>query len=244
LNLAIDIGNTRIKAGVFDDETLVESRVFDMSGDDLIADFAQVNNVQNVIVCSVNDEDVDLKLKLPEISGVVIRLTDQTEIPIVNDYDTPGTLGKDRLAAAVGGYHLYKDCNVLIVDAGTCISYDLVDANGVFIGGNIAPGLDMRLKAMHDYTARLPLATRGDEVRFMGKSTEEALKNGAVQGILLEIDGYIRRLKGQYGTLETVLTGGDGKYFADLMKTKIFVRSNLVLVGLNKILKVNVAEIN
>ncbi len=244
MNLAIDIGNTRIKAGVFDGEALVESMVFDLAGDDLVADFARTHNVQNVIVCSVNDEDIDIEAKLPEVLGVVIKLTDRTKLPIVNGYETPGTLGKDRLAAAVGGYHLFKDSNVLIIDAGTCITYDLVTAEGGFSGGNIAPGLNMRLEAMHDYTARLPLVSRGDESHFMGKSTEEAVKNGAVQGILLEIEGYIRRLKGEYATLETVLTGGDARYFADLMKTKIFVRSNLVLIGLNEILKVNVAEFN
>jgi len=244
LNLAIDIGNTRIKAGVFDGEVLVESMVFDMSGDDLIASFARSNNVQNVIVCSVNADEIEIEALLPRVPGVVIELTDRTKIPIVNSYETPSTLGKDRLAAVVGGYHLFKNSNVLIIDAGTCITYDLVTAAGEFVGGNIAPGLDMRLEAMHHYTARLPLVRKGIESGFLGKTTEEALRNGAVQGILLEIEGYIRRLEGQYGTLETVLTGGDARYFADLMKTKIFVRSNLVLTGLNEILKVNVAEFN
>lgn len=243
MNLAIDIGNTRIKAGVFDGEALVKNEIFEMSGDDLIRQFARTNNVQNAIVCSVNDDDIDIVSMLPAISGVLIKLTDRTNIPIVNDYDTPDTLGKDRLAAAIGGYHLFKGSNVLIIDAGTCITYDLVTADGTFVGGNIAPGLDMRLKAMHDYTARLPLVERGDDARFMAKSTEEAVKNGAVQGMLLEIEGYIRRLMGQYAALETVITGGDARYFADLMKTKIFVRSNLVLIGLNEILKVNVAEL-
>jgi len=244
LNLAIDIGNTRIKAGVFDGEVLIESKVFDMSGDDLIADFARSNNVQNVIVCSVNDDEVDIEALLSGVPGVVIKLTDKTNVPIVNNYETPTTLGKDRLAAAVGGYHLFKDSNVLIIDAGTCITYDLVTADGVFIGGNIAPGLDMRLEAMHDYTARLPLVRKGHMSGFMGKNTEEAVRNGAVQGILLEIEGYIRQLIGKKDTLETVLTGGDASYFAGLVKTKIFVRSNLVLTGLNEILKVNVAEFN
>lgn len=241
MNLAIDIGNTRIKAGVFDGEILVKSEVLDISGDDLIADFIGKDNIQNVIVCSVNEDNPEVNSMLPEISGAIINLTDRTKIPIVNDYDTPGTLGKDRLAAAIGGFHLFSGSNVLIIDAGTCITYDLVTSNGVFTGGNIAPGLEMRLKAMHDYTARLPMVGRGDALRFMGKSTEEAIKNGAVQGILLEIDGYIKRLGGQFASLETVITGGDASYFADLMKTKIFVRSNLVLIGLNEILKVNVA---
>lgn len=241
MNLAIDIGNTRIKAGVFDGEILVKSEVLDISGDDLIADFVGKDIIQNVIVCSVNGDTLEVESRLPEISGVVIHLTDRTKIPIVNDYETPGTLGKDRLAAAIGGFHLFKGSDVLIIDAGTCITYDLVTSKGVFSGGNIAPGLDMRLKAMHDYTARLPMVSRGEASRFMGKSTEEAIKNGAVQGILLEIDGYIKRLGGQFASLETVITGGDASYFADLMKTKIFVRSNLVLIGLNEILKVNVA---
>jgi type III pantothenate kinase len=244
LNLAFDIGNTRIKAGVFDGEVLVESKVFDLLGDDRISDFARANDVQNVIFCSVNDDKFDIGSVIAEVPGMVIELTDQTMLPIVNSYHTPGTLGKDRLAAAVGAYRLFPDSNVLIIDAGTCITYDLVTVEAEFVGGNIAPGLDMRLTAMHDYTSRLPLVRRGVGSGFMGKSTEEALKNGAVQGILLEIDGYIKRLKGKYGTLETMLTGGDGRYFADLMKTKIFVRSNLVLIGLNEILKVNVAELN
>ena len=244
MNLAVDIGNTRIKAGVFDGEVLLESRVFDMSGDDQIADFARTNDIKRVIVCSVNDDEIDIESIFPGFSGEVIKMSNRTKIPIVNNYRTPDTLGKDRLAAAVGGYHLFKDSNVLIIDLGTCITYDLVTANAEYMGGNIAPGLDMRLESMHDYTSRLPIVKRGVGDTFMGMSTEEALKNGAVQGILLEIDGYIRRLEEQFTALKTVLTGGDGSYFADLMKTKIFVRSNLVLIGLNEILKVNVAELN
>lgn len=243
MNLAIDVGNTRIKAGVFDGETLVKHKNFEISGDDLIADFVKPFDVQHVIVCSVNGDDIDIEVRIPEVSGLVVELSDQTNIPIVNGYDTPHTLGKDRLAAAVGGNHILRGNNVLIVDAGTCITYDLVTADGKYVGGNIAPGLNMRLKAMHDFTARLPLVKRGEPTRFMGRSTEEAIKNGAVKGILLEIEGYIGQLTDQYATLETVITGGDASYFADLMKTKIFVRSNLVLIGLNEILKLNVAEL-
>jgi type III pantothenate kinase len=244
LNLAVDIGNTRIKAGVFDGKMLVESKIFDMPGEDRLAEFARENEIQNAIICSVNEEEFDIGVNLPKVPGKVIRLTERTKIPIVNGYDTPHTLGKDRLAAAIGAYHLFPNANVLIVDAGTCITYDLVTAQGVFEGGNIAPGLDMRLTAMHDYTARLPLVKRGSKGSFMAKSTDGALKNGTTQGILLEIEGYIRRLASEYESLETVLTGGDASYFADLMKTKIFVRSNLVLIGLNEILNVNVAEHN
>ena len=244
MNLAIDIGNTRIKAGVFDGEVLIESSVFIMSGEDLIADFAERNNVQNLIVSSVKNDGFDRDLMLPKVPGVVVELTNLTKIPIVNKYRTPETLGKDRLAAAVAGYYLFPKSNVLIIDAGTCITYDLVTANGEFVGGNIAPGLDMRLRAMHDYTSRLPLVERGVESGFMGLSTDEAVKNGGVQGILLEIEGYIRRLKEEFTILDIVITGGDGRFFADLLKTKIFVRSNLVLIGLNEILKVNVEDLN
>lgn len=244
MNLAIDIGNTRIKAGVFDGDVLVASQVIEMLEYEGVVDFGREHAVQNVIVCSVNDTVVDGNLDFSEISGVVLELNERTKIPVENGYETPATLGKDRLAAAIGGYSLFKETNVLIIDAGTCVTIDLVTADAKYIGGNISPGLDMRLNAMHEFTSRLPLAERGMADDLMGRTTDEALKNGATQGIILEIEGYIRHLRKEYMPLETVITGGDGRYFADLMKTKIFVRSNLVLIGLNEILKVNVARHN
>jgi len=126
-----------------------------------------------------------------------------------------------------------------MIDAGTCITYDFIDGNGQFMGGNIAPGIRMRIEAMHDHTANLPLVDPILNKNELGQSTKEALQNGAVRGTIYEIDSFIRLIENKYGISKTILTGGDAFYFVDYFKSKIFVVQNLVLIGLNQILKHN-----
>ena len=231
-NLCIDIGNTNIKAGVFHGDTLLEN----IQGEDSIAATMSRYDIQSCIVSSVRK---NIPAAIEKIKGKVkrfIMLDANSPLPIKINYKTPETLGKDRVAAAVGAYKLFPGKNVIIVDAGTCITYDFLDKDGVFQGGNIAPGIHMRAKAMHEFTSVLPEVEIKENRDILGKSTTEALQNGALLGTFWEISAFIQEIKDKYGDSLTIFTGGDAKYFVNKIKKPIFANSNLVLIGLNEIL--------
>ncbi|MBK8565561.1 MAG: type III pantothenate kinase [Saprospiraceae bacterium] len=238
-NLAIDIGNTRTKIAVFDGDELVHSEAWEVLTADALQKLAYNQNTGKIILSSVAKQSEDI-LTFLRSQPLFFELTTETPLPIGIQYKTPQTLGKDRVAAAVGAWHFHPGENCLVVDAGTCIKMDVVSARGEFLGGNISPGIEMRLKAMHHFTARLPLVNQGGALPDMlGDSTENALRNGGELGALLEVEGFIRRCQRKFRGLNTVLTGGDADFFVKNIKTKIFAHQNLVLHGLNQILKHN-----
>lgn len=240
MNLCLDIGNTRTKGGYFEDEKMVEKFTVENGNFSTQIHSLTNRNIQKVIFSTTAN--------LPEtISGFLkmqlnaIELTPHTPVPVKVLYGTPDTLGKDRLAAVVGAFSLFGGQDCLVADAGTCITYDWLDRQTNYLGGNIAPGLEMRLKAMHHFTAKLPLVAAGEIENPIGKTTETALRNGALWGALQEMEGYIRWGRRHFGKLTVVLTGGNADFFVKNMKRKIFVHPDLVLVGLNKILNFNAA---
>lgn len=241
MNLAIDIGNTRVKTGVFDRDDLVDAQVYDhidnVSLQSLINDYS----VTHVIAASTAAE---LEKDTFQAPGLFLRFSSMTPIPIENHYRTPETLGQDRLAGMVAASWLYPGSNVLVIDAGTCITFDFLEETGKYLGGNIAPGLDMRYKAMHHFTQRLPSVERGDTGTLLGDTTHEALQNGGLLGVLMEIAGYIEILKNKHNKLSTVLTGGDAQYLADHLNTGLTIQPHLILIGLNQILQFNVTKYN
>ncbi len=158
------------------------------------------------------------------------------DLPIKNLYKTPKTLGMDRLAGVMGAQAMYPGKNVLVMDLGTCIKYDFIDAKGCYHGGNIAPGLSMRLSSMHEMTGKLPLVAAKFNKEVLGKSTTEAMQNGAVWGIKLEIEGFIKTLTEKWGDITIILSGGDSNYFGEIIESKIFVCPDLILIGLNQTL--------
>jgi len=171
-----------------------------------------------------------------------IILSAETPLPIQNAYKTKLTLGYDRIADAVGAYSMFPGVNVLIIDAGTAITIDLLTAEGEFYGGNISPGLDLRFRALNEFTSKLPLIKKKEYHPFLGKTTEEAILSGVLSGAAFELDGYIDKLRIQYPDLKIILTGGDIKFFVKKLKNIIFVHSNLNLTGLNRILEYNVEK--
>ena len=254
-NIAIDIGNTRVKAALFCNGELVRKEVWEKPTMEGIENLAYNQNAHNAILSSTADVPVEFERYLIEKFRYV-RLGTETPLPITILYQTPHTLGKDRIAAVVGADCLFPDRNALVVDAGTCITMDMVTAKGEFVGGNISPGVEMRLKAMHHFTAKLPLVKRGQrsEVRgptvnkmpnthlsfFLGDSTETAIRNGAELGALLEVTSFMEKCRRRFKPLKVIFTGGDADFFVKNIKTKIFANQNLVLIGLNKILQHNV----
>ena len=163
----------------------------------------------------------------------LLEFSSQTPVPIGNAYLTPETLGRDRLAAAVGATVLYPGRDVLIVDFGTAVTIDLVTADNTFRGGCISPGMKTRFRALHDYTAKLPLCGPTEDERLQGLTTEEAVRLGVMNSLTFEIEGYIARMREKIDDLCVIFTGGDAKYFAKRIKNAIFANCNLVFCGLD-----------
>lgn len=169
----------------------------------------------------------------------LLELDHNTPIPIENLYATPATLGRDRLAAVIGAQAQYPGKDIAVIDLGTCNTFDIINSKKQFLGGNIGPGVDMKLKAMHHFTDKLPLPKRVFLDNPIGKDTTSALQNGAFWGTIFEIESFIERMKAQFPDLIVILTGGDAQIFGEKLKSKIFVAPNLVLDGLHEILKYN-----
>lgn len=239
--LVIDIGNTRIKTTVFRNDKIVFSRV---DKNILVRDIREIAGkypFTHVIYSSVRKKEPRFLEHLKRHYSV-FAFDNSIALPINNRYKTPATLGMDRLAGAVGAYNKFPDKNILIVDMGTCIKYDFLNAKGEFMGGNIAPGLEMRLESMHIMTSALPREKAQFNADLIGKTTSEALQNGAVWGIKLEIEKFIETLTAKVGQLHVILSGGDSKYFGEILESQIFVLPELVSFGLYKTLKYNILK--
>ena len=168
----------------------------------------------------------------------VLHVTGETPAPVKVAYRTPATLGADRLAAVVGAVTLVPQTDLMVIDAGTCITYDFVDAAGLYVGGNISPGVEMRLEALHARTARLPrIDVDGGEVPDLGYDTDTAIRAGVVRGIGYELQGCIRHHQKRFPNLKIFLTGGDRYAFSDALRRNILTDSHLVARGLNRLLK-------
>jgi type III pantothenate kinase len=240
VNLIIEQGNTSVKVAIYDKGRIEASfryNVFDASA---VKPFFDRYALKQGIMSTVIEPDGGLLSLLKEQLSCFILLDEQVSLPITIQYQTPATLGKDRLAAVVGANYLQPGKDILVIDAGTAITYELVDAKGAYIGGNISPGMTTRFKALHHFTRKLPLVCENDETIWLGNSTETAIQAGVVNGIIYEMDGYINDLRLKYPKLFVFLTGGHSIYFEKRLKSVIFADINLVLTGLNRILEYNV----
>lgn len=243
VKLIIDIGNTVAKLVAFDgDEPLEETKTSNETLAALPA-FASKYSFNCGIVGTVRELTPKAEQVLQGLSFPILRFTPGTPIPITNRYRTPLTLGADRLAAAIGASSLKPGKDLLIIDAGTCITYEVIDAQGNYWGGNIAPGMQMRLHALHEHTSRLPLVSAEGEVPGMGYDTETAIRSGVLRGMKYEIEGYIKSMRAKYPHLLVFLTGGDKINFDTNIKNIIFADKYIVPRGLNKILDYNYDKI-
>jgi len=240
VNLIIDQGNTQTKIGVFDKWQLVHSDSYNILDKSKLQNLIQEYNINKCILSSVIKPDNNpLTDDLSDIIPGYLNLSHKTPLPFIIDYKTPETLGKDRIAAVAGALFLYPNKDILIIDAGTAITYELVTNDGIYHGGNISPGMKMRYKALNTFTSSLPLPEFKDQKELIGKTTNEAIHAGIQWGIIHEIEGYVNHLKTNYPEILILFTGGDANFFVKKLKKRIFVHFNLVLTGLNRILEHN-----
>lgn len=231
MNLVLDAGNTVIKAGIFEAGELTHQA--ELTYNDVEA-YCRKSGAQHVIVSSVGKN-----VRIDGQSGQVVQLNHETPLPITLDYETPQTLGMDRVAAAVGASVLNPG-HSLVIDAGTCVTCDIVENGSVFSGGSIAPGANLRATAMHSFTARLPeIDVWQSNPSVTGKSTTEAMSSGVLHGMTFELRGIIAYYQAKYPDIQIFLCGGEAKLFENRLKDGIFAVPELVLVGLNRILEHN-----
>ena len=242
LKLIIDIGNTFTKLAIFSNDEIIDFQTTENIDIRLCESiFNKYPDITSSILSSVTDHDSEIMDFLSN-KGIAIELTHHTPTPFINCYGTPDTLGKDRIAIASAATKLFPNQNVLVIDAGTCITYDLITSNNEYLGGAISPGLNMRFKALHNFTQGLPLISLPDEIKdveLVGNSTSTSILSGVLNGLIAELESTINEYKMSYNPLKTVISGGDYKYFEKLVKSNIFATPNIVVRGLKNILDFN-----
>jgi len=240
MNLIIDVGNSFIKLAVFENNIIKHKEVIE---NELILDaiYTVKENyvlIDHIIISSVGKLK-ESDIKVIDTSFDLLVLNSKTKLPFQNLYKTPKTLGVDRIALVSASVNQYPKSNVIIIDAGTCITYDFVNTKNEYLGGAISPGLRMRYKSLNNLTANLPLLDTEIPKNIIGNSTKDSIHSGVVNGVLNEIDGAIQEYKDKYSDLTVILTGGDSNFLSKQLKSSIFANSNFLLEGLNYILQFN-----
>ena len=239
LHLVVDMGNTCTKFALFRGEYMLESYVDYDHSLSRLSELCRLFPIDRGILSTVVQLGEEQLARLVDLPFPLLRLDHTTPLPIKNLYRTPQTLGSDRLAAVVGAQSRFPEHDLLVIDAGSCITYEFLDASGCYHGGNISPGLQMRLSALHQLTSRLPVVDASGPLPTIGYDTETAIRAGVVKGIEYEMSGYITSLRQKYPGLLVFLTGGDRFSFDANIKSIIFADRFLVLKGLNRILSYN-----
>ena len=240
MNLIVDAGNTFVKLAVFDKSTMISYQKAGLKDfcKKVKEIFGEFPGIRYAIVSSVgylDKKDIDVV----SIFCKIHLLDHRSKTPFKNSYATPQTLGVDRIALATSAFYLSPNRNTLVIDAGTCVTFDMVNDYGEYLGGAISPGITMRYKALHQQTSNLPLLNKQDIWDFIGNSTETSIHSGVINGICNEIDGVIDQYRSRFTDLTVILTGGDAQFLSKRLKNTIFAHSNFLLEGLNYLLEYN-----
>lgn len=240
MNLIIDAGNTSVKLAIFDKEKLLYDESFkrEIFFEKTKKIFNRYPSISWAIVSAVGYLDQKDLVAL-SVFCKVHELTHDSKVPFKNSYATPHSLGVDRIALATAGFYDNPSANTLVIDAGTCVTYDMINDFGEYLGGAISPGLHMRYEALHNQTAKLPLLPLDDPLDLIGNSTKSSIHSGVVNGILAEIDGVVDQYKKRFKDLTVILTGGDAHFLSERLKNTIFADSKFLLRGLNFLLEYN-----
>jgi len=239
-NIVFDIGNTKTKYAVFNDGELLSDGIYVNLDCEIVLKLVKdTGGVDGIIFSAVGELNNDIVEAVKESVSIVILADYTTSLPCNNLYKTKETLGFDRIAACIGAAEILKNRDVLVIDSGTAITYDIITSNLEYLGGLISPGINMRYKALSDYTAKLPLCEIDAETPLVGKTTRESIIGGVQNGIINEVDAYISQIKCNYPNISVFLTGGDAIFFDKKLKNSIFVHQKLLFYGLNRILEYN-----
>ncbi len=240
MNLVIDAGNTLVKTAVFQNNRLLDRQTF--LKENFSENFQSIrknfSQIENSVISSVTSNDHSIKTEVKN-EYFLLELNQEIKLPFMNKYATPSTLGKDRIALVAAAVQSYPDENVLIIDAGTCITYDFKTSEEIYLGGAISPGMEMRFKSLHKFTANLPLVIAKPEAELIGNSTETSILSGIINGIRMELEGVIDAYTSEFEDLTVIFTGGDSQILSIPLKNSIFANSNFLLEGLNFILEFN-----
>ena len=239
VNLIVEQGNTLMKSAVFDGDRMVTCSMQTDNDPSSILKLIEQYQPEKGIMSSVTGKDKKLAAMLKAGLPYFLWFDATVTVPICIEYRTVNTLGKDRIAAVVGANYIQPGRHLLVIDAGTAITYELLEASGIYKGGNISPGLTTRFRSLNRFTGQLPFVKEQPDVPIIGTDTESAIMAGVVNGIVYEMDGTIDALKAKYDDIFVYLTGGHAFYFEKRLKYCIFVAPNLVLIGLNRILEYN-----
>ncbi len=240
--LIVDAGNTRIKVFVFEKDKIVLKKIINTI--DIEVSFLEVfqkYSISEALLASVGSYKSKIASFLASFCTTII-LSEVVKLPFNNLYKTPTSLGEDRIALAAGATALFSNRNVLVIDAGTCITFDFINKNTEYMGGAISPGLHMRYQALNEFTENLPDLRFHEPLGLVGNDTNSSIHSGVVHGLVAEVNGIIELYEEQYSDLTVVLTGGDMIYLSKRLKNSIFAKPNFLAEGLNAILKYQIHE--
>jgi type III pantothenate kinase len=240
MNLVIDVGNTNVKLAVFQGDKIISSKKGNLESLEkdvavLVKEFKFIKKAIISSVVKLNKKHLQVISKQVEI----YILNKNSKLPFISKYKTPETLGADRIALVSASTKFYPNQNVLIIDAGTCITYDFITSENRYLGGAISPGIRLRYQSLNNLTSNLPLLEKKAPKNLIGNSSKESIHSGVINGILMEIDGVIQKYNKKYKDLTVILTGGDANFLSKRLKSSIFANSNFLLEGLNFILELN-----
>ena len=238
VTICFDFGNTRKKAAVFFDDKLTEVIMLEDDKEESILLLIEKYKPGRTILSSVINHNPALE-ELLEKHSIFHKLSSKTIINFTTPVGKPETIGADRLALMAAAAYYFPNKNNLIIALGSCITFNFINQYHAFLGGAISPGLDMRFRAMHEYTAKLPLAKAEWKFPLVGYDTATNLQSGVINGIIGEIDGTIDKYAEKYSNFNVVLTGGNSTYFAGQLKNKIFADYNFLFKGLYALSELN-----
>ena len=238
MNLVLDVGNSLLKIALFEKSELIQKFKFSGNYKRNIEDIISKYKVTHSIISNVGRID-DSTINILKESTSLLLVSNQLKIPFKNLYKSKNTLGQDRLALVSAAAFNFPNENVLIVDVGSCITYDFKNNNNEYLGGGISPGISMRFKSLNTFTSNLPLIDFDNIHKLIGNNTKNSINSGVINGTISEINGIIQQYCEEFKNIRIILTGGDSNFLLKRIKNSIFADQNFLLVGLNKLLEDN-----
>jgi type III pantothenate kinase len=239
LNLVVDIGNSSLKVAIFDKKLMTSKFIYTNQSLNIFSDLFKNNVIDNCLISNVSTIDKNI-LDFLKINSNLFSINESINLPFINLYKTKNTLGHDRIALVSAAAIDFPDQNTLIIDTGTCITYDFKNSENEYLGGGISPGIQMRFKSLNSQTSKLPLSTINLEYKLIGDDTNSSINSGVVYGVISEINGIINQYQERFKNIKIILTGGDSNFLLKKIKNTIFADQNFLLKGLNYLLENNI----